>query len=143
MPRISGVDIPENKPAWIALTYLFGIGRKNVGKLLKDAKIEPTKKAKDLTAEEMNRITKALDGFTVEGDLRKEISENIKRLREILSYRGIRHGKNLPLRGQRTRSNARTKRGKRVTIGAMKKDALSAAKTDAQTKAPAASAGKK
>lgn len=137
MPRISGIDLPDNKPAWIALTYLYGIGRKNVGKLLKDANIEPTKKAKDLNPEEMNRITKALDNFTVEGDLRKEISENIKRLKEIASYRGIRHGKSLPVRGQRTRSNARTKRGKRLTIGAMKKEALSATKTDTVAKAPA------
>lgn len=137
MPRISGIDLPDNKPAWIALTYLYGIGRSNVTKLLKEADIEPTKKAKDLTAEEMNRITKALDNFTVEGDLRKEISENIKRLKEIVSYRGLRHAKNLPARGQRTRSNARTKRGKRVTIGAMKKEAL-AGKTDTAVKAPAA-----
>jgi small subunit ribosomal protein S13 len=140
MPRISGIDLPDNKPAWIALTYLYGIGRKNVGKLLKDANIEPTKKAKDLNPEEMNRITKALDNYTVEGDLRKEISENIKRLKEIVSYRGVRHGKSLPVRGQRTRSNARTKRGKRLTIGAMKKEAL-AGKTDSASKAPAA-AGK-
>lgn len=138
MPRISGIDIPDNKPAEIALTYLYGIGRFNVKKLLKEANIEPAKKAKDLSAEEINRLTKALEGFTIEGDLRKEISENIKRLKEIVSYRGLRHGKNLPVRGQRTRSNARTKRGKRVTIGAMKKEAL----TNTETAAKAPTGGK-
>lgn len=134
MPRISGIDLPDNKPAWIALTYLYGIGRHNVAKLLKDAKVDSAKKAKDLSSEEMNRLTKALDNFTIEGDLRKEVSEHIKRLKEIVSYRGLRHGKNLPVRGQRTRSNARTKRGKRVTIGAMKKEALT--RTDTAVKTP-------
>ncbi|MFZ5365668.1 MAG: 30S ribosomal protein S13 [Patescibacteria group bacterium] len=124
MPRIAGVDIPENKPTWIALTYLYGIGRKNVLKILNQAKIDGAKKASDLSSEEIAKISKVLEDFKIEGDLRREVSENIKRLKEIGSYRGIRHAKNLPVRGQRTRTNARTKRGKRVTIGAMKKEVL-------------------
>lgn len=124
MPRFAGVDIPENKPTWIALTYLYGVGRKNVGKILEEAKVDGTKRAKDLTGEEIAKISKALENLKVEGELRKEVTENIKRLKEIGSYRGIRHARNLPVRGQRTRTNARTKRGKRVTIGAMKKEVL-------------------
>ena len=133
--RISGIDLPENKPIWIALTYLYGIGRHNVVNIIKEAKVEGGKKVKDLTDEEIGRISKILESIRVEGDLRKEVGENIKRLKEIGSYRGIRHSKGLPVRGQRTRSNARTKRGKRVTIGAMKKDML-AAKTETPAKAP-------
>ena len=131
--RIAGVDIPENKPTWIALTYLYGIGRKNVVKILKAAQVEGTKRARDLTSEEIAKILKVLDAHKIEGDLRKEVSENIKRLKEIGSYRGIRHSKNLPARGQRTRSNARTKRGKRVTIGAMKKSVLAKIQTPEKT----------
>jgi small subunit ribosomal protein S13 len=134
--RISGIDLPENKPIWIALTYLYGIGRNNVVAIIKEAKVEGGKKVKDLTDEEIGRISKILETIRVEGDLRKEVGENIKRLKEIGSYRGIRHSKGLPSRGQRTRSNARTKRGKRVTIGAMKKDVM-AAKTETAAKAPA------
>jgi small subunit ribosomal protein S13 len=120
----------------IALTYLYGIGRNNVVAIIKEAKVEGGKKVKDLTDEEIGRISKILETIRVEGDLRKEVGENIKRLKEIGSYRGIRHSKGLPSRGQRTRSNARTKRGKRVTIGAMKKDVM-AAKTETAAKAPA------
>jgi small subunit ribosomal protein S13 len=134
--RISGIDLPENKPIWIALTYLYGIGRHNVVAIIKEAKVEGGKKVKDLTDEEIGRISKILESIRVEGDLRKEVGENIKRLKEIGSYRGIRHSKGLPVRGQRTRSNARTKRGKRVTIGAMKKDVM-AAKTETAAKTPA------
>ncbi len=122
MPRISGVDIPENKKIGISLTYLYGIGRINVYPLLTSAKIDAHKRAKDLTAEELARLQKVIDTVKVEGDLRKEVRQSISRLREIGSYRGSRHSKNLPVRGQRTRTNARTKRGKRVTIGALKKD---------------------
>lgn len=132
MPRVVGVDIPENKPVWIALTYLYGVGRKNVVKILGEAKVDGTKRARDLSGEEIAKISKALESYKIEGDLRKEIAENIKRLREIGSYRGTRHAKNLPARGQRTRTNARTKRGKRVTIGAMKKEVL-AQKDQTQT----------
>lgn len=133
MPRIAGVDLPNEKPTWIALTYLYGIGRNNVALLLKEAEVSGSKRAADLTPEEISRLAKALEKFKVEGDLRKEIAENIKRLKEIGSYLGIRHSKGLPVRGQRTRSNARTKRGKRVTIGALKKEAI-AAKTEAESK---------
>lgn len=118
--------MPETKSVSIALTRIYGIGRKNVIKVLADAKIDSSKKAKDLTSDEVSKISKVLESFKVEGDLRKEISENIKRLKEIGSYRGIRHSRSLPTRGQRTRTNARTKRGKRVTIGALRKEAISA-----------------
>jgi small subunit ribosomal protein S13 len=123
MARIAGVDLPNEKRLDIALTYIYGIGRTNVATVLKDSNLPADKRVSTLTDEESNRIAKAIEKkFTVEGDLRRQISDNIKRLREIGSYRGTRHSKNLPSRGQRTRSNARTKRGKRVTIGAMKKD---------------------
>jgi small subunit ribosomal protein S13 len=123
MARIAGVDLPNEKRLDIALTYLYGVGRSNVVNVLKDAQVDGARRVKTLTDEEVNKIAKILEkGYTVEGDLRKEVSDNIKRLIEIRSYRGSRHVKKLPARGQRTRSNARTKRGKRMTIGAMKKD---------------------
>ena len=123
MARIAGVDLPNHKRTDIALTYIYGIGRGNVGKILNLAKVEPQKKAADLTEDEINRLQKIIEkNFKVEGDLRREVETNIKRLREIGSYRGLRHLKKLPVRGQRTRSNARTKRGKRETIGALKKE---------------------
>lgn len=120
--RIAGVNIPDEKRVDIALTYLYGIGRSNVKGLLVKAEIDPAKRVKTLSEQEQKRIQNALDSIKVEGDLRVEISGDIKRLKEIGSYRGMRHSKNLPVRGQRTRSNARTKRGKRVTIGAIKKE---------------------
>ncbi|HZQ29832.1 MAG TPA: 30S ribosomal protein S13 [Patescibacteria group bacterium] len=120
--RISGVTLQDEKRVDVALTYLYGVGRSNVQEILKKAKIEPSKRVKTLSEEEQKTIQKALEDYHIEGDLRVEVSDNIKRLREILSYRGVRHMKNLPVRGQRTRSNARTKRGKRVTIGAIKKE---------------------
>ena len=120
--RVVGVNVPDNKRVDVALTYIFGVGRTNVLKILETAKIDIKKKAKDLTEEELGRIQKALEPIKIEGDLRAEVANNIKRLREIASYRGHRHVKNLPVHGQRTRSNARTKRGKRVTIGAIKKE---------------------
>lgn len=123
MVRIIGVDIPSEKRVDIALTYLYGIGRTNVVPILAEAGIEASRRVKTLSDEEVGKITKTIEKRAmVEGDLRRSVSDNIKRLRDIGSYRGLRHGKKLPLRGQRTRSNARTKRGKRVTIGAMKKD---------------------
>ncbi|OGG11852.1 30S ribosomal protein S13 [Candidatus Gottesmanbacteria bacterium RBG_13_45_10] len=141
MARIAGVDLPNEKRLDIALTYIYGIGRANVVSLLKEAQLGPDRRVKTLTDEEVNRIAKVIEkGFTVEGDLRQQVSGNIKRLIEIRSYRGSRHSKNLPSRGQRTRSNARTKRGKRVTIGAMKKD--DRVKLDT-TAAPAATETKK
>lgn len=124
MIRIAGLDLPDQKPIWIALTSLFGVGRKNALEILQKAKIETGKRASQLGSEEIARIAKVLETYKIEGDLRREIAENIKRLKEIGSYRGIRHARNLPVRGQRTKTNARTKRGKRVTIGALKKEAL-------------------
>ncbi|EKD67394.1 MAG: 30S ribosomal protein S13 [uncultured bacterium] len=133
MARIAGVDIPNEKRLDIALTYIYGIGRVNVKTVLKSTNIDASRRVKTLTDEEVSHIAKVIEkGFTVEGDLRQELSANIKRLREIGSYRGSRHAHKLPARGQRTRSNARTKRGKRLTVGAMKKD--DRIKTD--TKAP-------
>ena len=122
MARIAGVELPVEKRVDIGLTYIFGIGRSNVEKVIKDAGIEGSKRIKDLTEEEVGKLQKAVDQFRVEGDLKQQISQNIRRLEEIGSYRGIRHRRGLPARGQRTRSNARTKRGKRVTIGAIKKE---------------------
>jgi len=132
MARIAGVDLPNEKRLDIALTYIYGIGRSNVGSLLRDANMEGNRRVKTLTDEESNRIGKVIEKkFVVEGDLRRQVQDNIKRLRDIGSYRGSRHAHNLPSRGQRTRSNARTRRGKRVTIGAIKKD--DRAKTTAAT----------
>ncbi|EKD65427.1 MAG: 30S ribosomal protein S13 [uncultured bacterium] len=120
--RVAGFNIPDDKRIDIALTYLYGIGRSNVFSILKKADVEGSKRVKTLSEDEQKRIQKAMEGYKVEGDLRSEVISNIKRLKEIYSYRGLRHTKNLPARGQRTRSNARTKRGKRVTIGAIKKE---------------------
>lgn len=120
--RISGVNIPEDKKIEIALGYIYGIGRNNVFDVLEKAKIDGAKRVKTLTEEEQKRIQQALETYKLEGDLRTEVNGNIRRLRDIGAYRGMRHARNLPSRGQRTRSNARTKRGKRVTIGAIKKE---------------------
>jgi small subunit ribosomal protein S13 len=124
MVRISGVEIPADKKTIVALTSIYGVGKNNVYQLLKKANIDFDKKVKSLTEQEVVRLQKAIDSVPTEGILRKRISENIKRLQQIGSYRGKRHAARLPVRGQRTRCNARTKRGKRVTIGAMKKDLL-------------------
>jgi small subunit ribosomal protein S13 len=120
--RISGMTIPDEKRVDISLTYLYGIGRSNVKDILKRAKIDPSKRVKTLTEEEQKSILDAISGLKVEGDLRAEVSSNIKRLKDTGSYRGMRHARGLPVRGQRTRSNARTKRGGRKTIGAIKKE---------------------
>lgn len=120
--RISGVNIPDEKRVDIALTYLYGIGRHNVFGVLEKARVDASKRVKALSEDEQKRIQKVLEGYKLEGDLKVEVASSIKRLKEIGSYRGMRHAKNLPVRGQRTRSNARTKRGKRVTIGAIKKE---------------------
>ncbi|MEK7451210.1 MAG: 30S ribosomal protein S13 [Patescibacteria group bacterium] len=120
--RIAGFNIPDEKRVDIALTYLYGIGRNNVVSVLANAKVDPTTRVKDLSEDEQKKIQQALDKYKIEGDLRAEITSNIKILKEMGSYRGQRHAKNLPVRGQRTRSNARTKRGKRLTIGAIKKE---------------------
>lgn len=120
--RISGVTIAEEKRVDIALSYLYGVGRKNVTDILKKAEVDASKRVKSLSEDEQKRIQKILEGYKIEGDLRVEVNDNIKRLKEMGAYRGVRHSKNLPARGQRTKSNARTKRGKRVTIGAIKKE---------------------
>ena len=120
--RISGMNLPDEKRVDIGLTYLFGVGRSNVYDILKKAEIDTATRIKALTEDEQKRLQKVLETYKLEGDLRVEIQGNIKRLKEIGSYRGIRHSKNLPVRGQRTKSNARTKRGKRMTIGAIKKE---------------------
>lgn len=120
--RLSGVNIPDNKKLEISLGYLYGIGRKNVFAVLEKAKVDGSKRVSALSEEEQKRIQEALETYKLEGDLRTEINGNIRRLKDIGSYRGSRHAHNLPSRGQRTRSNARTKRGKRVTIGAIKKE---------------------
>ena len=124
MARIAGVELPENKRIEFALPYIFGIGISTAEKIVEEAKVNVGARVKDLTEEEISRIQKLVDKYTIEGDLRRQIQQNIRRLEEIGTYRGTRHKKGLPARGQRTRSNARTKRGKRVTIGAMKKDSL-------------------
>jgi len=120
--RVAGVNIPDAKRIDISLTYIYGIGRNMVNEILVKSKIEPTKRTNQLTDEEVIRIQKVLEAYKIEGDLRADRVSNIKRLRDINSYRGVRHARSLPVHGQRTRSNARTKRGKRVTIGAIRKD---------------------
>lgn len=123
MVRISGIDLPSEKRLDISLTYLYGIGRSNVKGILEKAKLDPTRRMKTLTDDEVSKLTKLIEKeAVVEGDLRRTIGESIKRLIEIKSYRGLRHSKRLPLRGQRTRTNARTRRGKRMTVGALKKE---------------------
>lgn len=142
MARIAGVDLPEHKRTDIALTYLYGVGRNNVKVILKIAGVEGAKRVKELTENEVNKIMKAMEGkYKVEGDLRSEIADHLKRLREIGSFRGLRHIKGLPVRGQRTRTNARTKRGKRKTVGALRKEIR--AKLETGTTAKSETAGGK
>jgi small subunit ribosomal protein S13 len=124
VPRILGVDIPKNKRIEIALTYLYGVGRFVSNQILKEAGISPDKRAKDLSEDEISKITNVLQksSYKFEGDLRRDISQNIKRLMDIGAYRGMRHKKGLPVRGQRTRTNARTRKGpRRGNVAVMKK----------------------
>lgn len=122
MPRILGVDIPKEKRIEISLMYLYGVGRVLANKILKEANIKPDVRAKDLTDDEVARITSIIQKeYKVEGDLRREIGQNIKRLMDIGAYRGIRHKKGLPVRGQRTRTNARTRKGPRRMAVTLKK----------------------
>ncbi len=123
MARLAGVDLPNEKRTDIGLTAVYGIGRNNVKVLLEKAKVDPATRIKDLTEDEVNRLSKALEGITVEGDLTREINTNIKILEDIGSYRGLRHRKGLPARGQNTRHNARTRKGKRKTVGTVRKEA--------------------
>lgn len=126
MARISGVTIPSEKQIWVALTYVYGIGPKTSQTILAGAKIEPTVRVKDLTDAEVARIQDIInETYTVEGELQRIVSGNIKRLKDIKSYRGQRHGANLPSRGQRTKTNARTRRGRKVTVGGTAKKVAS------------------
>ena len=122
MARIAGVDLPRDKRVEIGLTYVYGIGRNSAMKILEATGINPDTRVKDLTEDEIAKIREAIDhDYTVEGDLRREVALNIKRLTEIGSYRGIRHRRGLPVRGQRTKTNARTRKGPKRTIANKKK----------------------
>jgi small subunit ribosomal protein S13 len=125
MPRIIGINIPDNKQIGIALGYIYGIGRPSAAKVLEQAKIASTIKAKDLTPEQMKRLEEIIKkDYRVEGDLRRDVMMNIKRLKDIVSWRGMRHSRNLPVRGQRTKTNTRTVRGNvRKTVGSGRKPA--------------------
>lgn len=138
MTRVFGVTLPEEKQIIYALTLIYGIGFARAEKILDQVKVEKNKKVNQLTEEEVKRIVNLVDKkYKVEGDLKEEISSNIKVLKDIGSYRGIRHIRNLPVAGQRTRSNARTKRGKRKTVGALKKEVWNKLEqADQQTNAP-------
>ena len=126
MARISGVTIPAEKQVWVALTYVYGIGPKTSEKILAGAKIEPTVRVKDLTDAEIGRIQEIInESYTVEGELQRVVTGNIKRLKDIKAYRGLRHNANLPSRGQRTKTNARTRRGRKVTVGGTAKKVAS------------------
>lgn len=122
MARIAGVDLPRDKRVEIGLTYIYGIGRTSADRILKEANVNPDTRCRDLTDEEVKRISVVIDETqTVEGDLRREIALNIKRLQEIGCYRGIRHRKSLPVRGQNTKNNARTRKGPKKTVANKKK----------------------
>ncbi|HCJ12593.1 MAG: 30S ribosomal protein S13 [Verrucomicrobia bacterium GWF2_51_19] len=123
MPRILGVDIPKEKKIEYSLRYIYGIGPTRAKELLEDADIDPNKRAHELSEEELNKIVESItrNGFKIEGDLRRDVMGNIKRMQAIRCYRGIRHQRGLPVRGQRTSTNARTRKGARKTVGVMKK----------------------
>jgi len=121
MPRIAGIDVPNDKQVWVALTYIHGIGPYLSKQILKEAQIGETVRAKELTDDELSRISTILDrNYVVEGQLRRQVSQNIGRLKDIASYRGLRHRRGLPVRGQNTRSNARTRKGPRKTVAGKK-----------------------
>lgn len=138
--RILGVEIPDNERAEIGLTRFFGIGRTNVKKLAATAKIDLNTRIKDLSRDDVSVLMKVLESFKIEGDLKKEIRENIDRLKAIKSYRGIRHIVSLPVRGQRTKTNARTRKGKKKTVGSLTKEAW--AKIETAQKAAASNSNK-
>ena len=122
MPRIAWVEVPKEKRIEVSLKYLYGVGLSTARKILTATQVDPNKRAKDLTDEEISRLTQAIQStMKVEGDLRREVSANIKRLIDIGSYRGLRHKKGLPVRGQQTRTNARTRKGPRPRVGVRKK----------------------
>ena len=133
MARIAGIDLPKEKRIEIALTYIYGIGRPLSNKILKQAGVNPDTRAKDLKEDEISRVAAIIQKeYKVEGDLRREISQNIKRLIDVGSYRGLRHRKSLPVRGQRTRTNARTRKGPRKTVGMIRKAAKATAAAPAE-----------
>jgi small subunit ribosomal protein S13 len=116
--RIAGVDLPREKRMEVALTYIYGIGRPSAQKILRDAEVDPDIRVKDLTEDQVNKLRRVLEGnFRVEGDLKRQVSMNVKRLMDIGCYRGLRHRRGLPVRGQRTSTNARTRKGPRRTVG--------------------------
>jgi small subunit ribosomal protein S13 len=126
MARISGITIPSEKQVHVALTYVYGIGPKSAADILKIAKVEPTVRVKDLTDAEVSRVQEAINAdYLVEGELQRVVAGNIKRLKDINAYRGLRHKQNLPSRGQRTKTNARTRRGKKTTVGGTAKKVAS------------------
>ena len=121
MPRLLGVDIPNERPTWVSLTYLFGIGPKSARELCRKANIDPLRKARELGEAELGRLGALLDhDYTVEGQLRRQVQQNVARLRDIGCYRGLRHRRSLPVRGQRTRTNARTRKGPKKTVAGKK-----------------------
>jgi len=121
MPRIIGVDIPGNKPTWIALRYIYGVGPRSAKEICKKAQIDPVTRAKDLTEGQLSTIAGVIDAeYVVEGQLRRQVQQNIARLRDIGCYRGLRHRRGLPTRGQRTKTNARTRKGPRKTVAGKK-----------------------
>ena len=121
MARVAGIEIPANKQVWVSLTYIFGVGNTLSRRILKDANVPENLKVKDLSEDQLSRINSIVDkGYTVEGALRRLIQQNVQRLKEIACYRGARHRRNLPVRGQRTRSNARTRKGPRKTVAGKK-----------------------
>ncbi|MCI1944711.1 30S ribosomal protein S13 [Clostridium luticellarii] len=121
MARIAGIDLPKEKRVEIGLTYIYGIGLSTSQKILKEVNVDPDTRVKDLTEEEVNSLRNYIKNLKIEGDLKREVSLNIKRLIEIGSYRGIRHRKGLPVRGQKTKTNARTRKGPKKMVGAKKK----------------------
>ncbi|MFC1656853.1 30S ribosomal protein S13 [Patescibacteria group bacterium] len=124
MARIAGTQIPDNKRLEVALTYIFGIGKYTAKKIITQLKIDPNIRAKDLNNTDIDKIRNVIEkDYKIEGDLRVLISQNVRRLKDVGSWRGMRHSRNLPVRGQRTKTNARTKRGKRVTVGSGRKKA--------------------
>lgn len=134
MARIAGVELPDNQKIDYALTLLYGVGWSLSRQILAKSRIDPARRTHDLTEEEFSTLTKAIEDYKIEGDLRREVRQNTQRLKDIGSYKGMRHNRNLPVRGQRTRTNARTKRGKRKTIGAFKKETLAKQTQAATTK---------
>mgnify|MGYP001604797022 CR=1 FL=1 len=124
MARIAGVDLPNEKRIEASLPYIYGIGPSLTHKILATCQIDPNIRTKNLTEEQVNNLKNQIEHYKIEGDLRREIQDNIKRLQSIGAYRGLRHSKNLPARGQRTRTNARTRRGKRITIGTVRKEVV-------------------